>query len=314
MPTKALCIDFSNNEIPPEYFRRMKKVFKKISFISSLDPKLVISLEDADAIFSKMSTKISREMLDVATNLKYIGVLSTGFSAIDAKYARSKHVPVCNLGGYSTEAVAEFSFATLFEAARELERAKLQARRQDYSFQGFMGFELKGKTLGVVGAGKIGSRIAEIGLALGMNVIYFSRKKKGEIEKRGAKKKILEFVLSNSDVVSINLALDKETEGIIDAKRINLLKKNCILFNLAPPKLIDQTAIIRKANKGDILFVFDHPDGLDPTLAKKFLTTKNCIIYPPVAFRTKEANTARWETFISNIENFSKRKPTNVVN
>lgn len=314
MFTKALFIDFKDGDIQPNYFDRIKKIFGETKFILSTDSNLKLSLKDTDVIFAKIFTKIDKEVIDAAPNLKYIGVLSTAFDAIDAKYARSKKVTVCNLGGYSTGAVSEFFFASLFEKVRELEKAKLQARNEDYSFDKFMDMELRNRTLGIVGAGKIGSRIAEIGLGIGMKVIYFSRENKPEIEKHGAQKKDLEQVLSQSDFVSLNLALNNETEGIINRERINLLKKSSIFINLAPPKLIDQEAIMEKADKGDITFIFDHSDDIELALAKRFLATKNCIVYPPVAFRTDEANTARWETFVSNIENFSKGKPANVVN
>jgi phosphoglycerate dehydrogenase-like enzyme len=93
-----------------------------------------------------------------------------------------------------------------------------------------------------------------------------------------------------------------------------LLKKGCIFISLAPPPLIDQEAMMKKAGKGDITFIFDHSDDISADLAKRFLETKSCIVYPPTAFRTEEANTARWETFVSNIEGFAKNSPQNVVN
>jgi len=102
-----------------------------------------------------------------------------------------------------------------------------------------MGLELKGKTLGVIGAGKIGSRIAEIGLGIGMKVIYFARSNKSVLDKRGADRKELDEVFSQSDFVSLNLALNKETEGMISREKIDLLKKGCVFINLAPPPLID---------------------------------------------------------------------------
>ncbi|MDO8569974.1 MAG: NAD(P)-dependent oxidoreductase [Candidatus Daviesbacteria bacterium] len=151
-------------------------------------------------------------------------------------------------------------------------------------------------------------------LGLGMKVVYFSRVNKPEIEKLGAIKKELDEVLSQSDFVSLNLALNKETEGIISREKINLLKKNAIFINLAPPPLIDQEAMMEKAGSGDIAFIFDHSDDIDSALVKRFLDTKNCIVYPPVAFRTVEANTTRWETFVSNIENFIAGNHQNVVN
>ncbi|MBI2641219.1 hypothetical protein HYW87_01320, partial [Candidatus Roizmanbacteria bacterium] len=220
----------------------------------------------------------------------------------------------CNLGGYSTEAVSEFFFAALFEHIRELEKAKNQAKREDYSFDKFMGLELKDRVLGVIGAGKIGSRVAQIGLRIGMKVVYFSRKNKPGLNRRGAKKMTLDKVLSLSDFISLNLALNKNTKNIINKNKINILKKGGILINLAPPALIDNESVLEKARKGDIVYIFDHSDAMEPGLVKKFLHTKNCVVYPPVAFRTVEANTARWETFVSNIEKFIKGKFQNVVN
>lgn len=314
MITKTLVIDLERTSILPPYLTRLQESCDEMEFISRSDKKLKSSLAKTEAILGKITTEIDKEIIDAAPKLKYIGVLAAAFDAIDAKYARTKNIAVCNLGGYSTEAVSEFFFASLFEVIRELERAKQQARREDYSFDKFMGRELKGRMLGVIGAGKIGSRIAEIGLGLGMKVIYFSRKNKPAIEKAGAERKDLEAVLTESDFVSLNLALNGETRGIINKQRIDLLKKDCVFINLAPPKLIDQEAIRAKADGGEVAYIFDHSDDMEPSLVKRFLATKNCVVYPPVAFRTDEANTARWETFVSNVENFAKGKPRNVVN
>lgn len=139
MFSKAIFIDFKKGDIPPEYFLRMKKLLKRTIFISSSDIKLKSFLKDTDIIFTKIFTKIDKELIDSAPKLKYIGVLSTAFNAVDEKYARSKKIVVCNLGGYSTEAVSEFFFAALFEKIRNLENAKRQARNGDFSLDKFMG-------------------------------------------------------------------------------------------------------------------------------------------------------------------------------
>lgn len=314
MYTKALFLDFKPEDIEKKYFDKLTPLFTSYEFTTLEDPDLSTKLQDTQAIFAKIFTKIDKQLIDSAPNLKYIGVLSTAYDAIDANYAASKNIAVCNLGGYSTEAVAEFFFAALLENLRKLEEAKNQARKEDYSFNKFMGLEVQGRTLGVVGAGKIGSRVAQIGLGMGMKVIYFSRKDKPELEKLGALKKELDEVLSQSDFISLNLQLNSETEGIINKDKINLLKKGCVFISLAPPKLIDQDAMMEKAGVGDVTFIFDHSDDIEPELAKKFLDTPNCMVYPPVAFRTEEANTTKWETFVSNIEQFSEGKSTNRVN
>ena len=225
MLKKAVFIDFKKSEIEKKYLDRIKKLFESIVFTPRDDATLLNVVKDSQAILARISTKIDKGLIDAAPTLKYIGTLSAAFDAVDAKYARSKQIDVCNLGGYSTGAVSEFFFAVLFEHVRELEKAKHQARKEDYSLDKFMDLELSGKTLGVIGAGKIGSRIAEIGLGIGLKVLYFSREVKGDIEKRGARKTELENLLSESDFVSLNLALNNETKGIINKDRIKLLKK-----------------------------------------------------------------------------------------
>ncbi|MBP9781046.1 hypothetical protein KBC89_00130 [Candidatus Woesebacteria bacterium] len=309
---KAIFIDHKEGELKDEVFKRISKNFDTVDFMMSDDPEKMEKVKDADAFFVKISTKIDKAVIDAAPGLKYIGVCSTAFDAIDAKYARSKGITVCNLGGYSTGAVSEFFFAALLEQARECERAKNQARKEDYGFANFMGKELQGRTLGVVGAGAIGSRIAQIGLGFGMNVIYFSRKNKPTIESMGASKKELDEVLSQSDFVSLNLSLNSETKGIISKEKMALLKKGCIFISLAPPSLIDEKAMMEAAKSGKLTFIFDHSD--DTELAKEFLATPNCITYPPVAFRTEEADFNRWDAFAGNIEKFISGKPQNVVN
>ncbi len=314
MIQKALLIDFKDNEIGEKYLNRLLKIIKSYKLLPSTDPKLWEEAKDAEMFLVKISTKIDKPVIDASPKLKYIGTLSTAFDAVDAKYAKKRKITVCNLGGYSTEAVAEFAIATIMEQTRELERAKIQARDQDFSFNKFMGLELKDKVLGVVGAGKIGSRIAELGVGFGMKVLYFATTKKPKLDKLGAKKIMLKELLSKSDFITIALSLNQETRGMVDKKMIASIKDKAVVVNVAPPDLLDQEAIIKACNDGKISFIFDHSDDLDEVQIKRFLQAKNCIVYPPIAFRTSEANTARWETFVSNVEAFVKGNPQNVVN
>ncbi len=227
MFSKALFINFKEGETPPEYFDRLKTLFEKTEFISRDDPKLKDFLKDTEVMFTKFGVNIDKEVIDAAPNLKYIGKLATAFDDIDVKYARSKNITVCNLGGYSTEAVSEFFFAALLEHGRELEKAKNQARNKDFSFDKFMGMELKDKTLGVLGAGRIGGRIAQIGIGFGMKVNYFSKTDKPELNKLGATKMELDEILKTSDVVDLALSLNKETEEIINSEKISLYSRTC---------------------------------------------------------------------------------------
>ncbi len=175
-----------------------------------------------------------------------------------------------------------------------------------------MGLELKDKILGVVGAGAIGGRVAEIGLGFGMKVVYFSRTTKSYLDERGAEKKELNKVLSRSDFVSLNLVLKNETKHIISKEKIDLLKDQCVFINLAPPHLINEKAMMKACKANKLTFIFDHSD--DSEYTKDFLKISNCVVYPPVAFRTKQADINRWEAFAGNIEEFIAGKPQNVVN
>jgi glycerate dehydrogenase len=309
---KAVFIDHKEGELNEQVFQRIAKNFQQTAFVMSDDPKKLEIIRDADALFVKIFTKIDQQVIDAAPNLKFINVCSTAYDAIDAKYAREKGIAVCNLGGYSTEAVAEFFFASLLEHGRELERAKNQARNKDYDFKSFMGLELKNKTLGVIGAGAIGGRIAQIGLGFGMKVLYFSRNNKQEIEKMGAQKVDLDQVLSQSDFISLNLSLNQETKQIISAAKIGLIKPGAVFINLAPPNLIDEKAMMAAAKEGKLTFIFDHSD--DSQYSAEFLATPNCIVHPAIAFRTDQADINRWEAFSSNIEKFIAGQPQNLVN
>ncbi len=311
---KVLILDIDKKSIPVNYANRIKKLFKKVVFLASSDSKITQEIKDAEVILCNISTQINKQIIDQSLKLRYVGVLATAYDGVDAIYARKKKIIVTNLGGYSTEAVAEFVFAACFEAIRELERAKQQARAGDTSFVSFMGTELKNKTLGVIGAGKIGSRVAEIGLGIGMNVIYSSIHSKPLLEKCGAKKVPLDKLMKISDVVSLNLIQNQKTLKIINKDRIELMKKGAIFINTAGEKPIDWEAMKRIVKDGKITLIFHNAHGLNPKIIKELQQYKNCQFYPGIAFRTAEANTARWEAFTSNIEMYSKNKLQNVVN
>lgn len=314
MTQKAILIDIDRAMIPDEYFARLEKIFPKIQLAKHNDPLLTSLLADAEALFTLIENKTDKKIIDAAPKLKYIGLLGTAFDGVDLAYARSKNITVCNLGGYSTEGVSEFFFAALFEHARGIVKAQQNVLAGNLSPDSFKGFELKGKTLGVIGAGRIGSRTAEIGLGVGMDVIYFDRTNKPTLDKLGAVRKSLEEVLAQSDCLSLNLALNAETEGILSKEKISLIKTGCVFINLSPRRLIDQDAVLERAKAGTMTFIPYLSYDTKPEQLQKFFGITNCVVYPPIMVRTKETQALRWETFVSNIENFIKGAPKNIVN
>ena len=167
---------------------------------------------------------ITKQDLAQAPNLKYIGVLSTAYGKINTPSAKEKGITVCNIPGYSTEAVAEFTFAALLENIRKIEEGKVRGRQTNYSEAGLSQTELKDKVFGVLGLGSIGARVAEIALGFGADTKYWSRTRKPEYEKRGVKYQDVDSLIAEADFLSINLAQTTETEKVLNTKRIQSLK------------------------------------------------------------------------------------------
>lgn len=310
---KLLMLDFAEKTLEPQYWKRIGALCDGKVLLPRDSPQIGGNL-DADCILVNFLPPVDKARIDAMPNLKYIGILATGYGRIDAAYAATKGIPVCNIPGYSTEAVAELTFGAVLEHIRELERAKGQARKGDYSEATFSGSEVKGKRFGVVGLGNIGKRVAEIAQGFGAEVRYWSKNRKLGYENKGIWYSELDALLEDSDIVSLNLMRNKETEGIIDAKRIKSLKRGSIFVNLAPMEMLDMDALDKRLAKGDITFILDHSDELPPERLKQFSRHKNCVIYPPIGYTTREATRNKQETFVSNLESFLNGKLTNRVN
>ena len=305
---KILVTGFSESEMQPSYWDRIKNVTDKIEFSSASNDELTSLFSEVDCLFVKFNG-VSKEMIDNAPNLKYIGVFGTGFGKVNAEYAKFKGITVCNVPGYSTESVAELVFALVLEYIREIERAKKQAREGNYSEAGFSASEIKDKTFGIIGLGQIGLRTAEIALGFGANVKYWSRSEKSRSNK-------MEYtnpdkVISSSDILSLHLALNKDTQTFLNSERINNIKKGAIVVNTSPMELLDLDALENRLKKKDITFILDHSDEMTKEDLGRFSKYDNCIIYPPIGYISKEASIAKQEIFVNNVENFIKGTPTN---
>jgi len=304
--------NYTGKELDKTHWAQFDKFCEKRVFISEKDPKIKTELKDADAIFAKFSEYITLELIDATPNLKYIGTLATAYGRIDAAYAAKKGITVCNIPGYSTESVAEFTFAVLLEHLRALEKGKVNARNKNYSESEFFEVsEIKGKNIGIIGLGQIGTRIAEIASdGFKAKVSYWNRTRKD------VKFNYLELdkLISTCDIISLNLALTKDTEKILNTARINKIKPGAIVINTAPMDLIDIKALAERLKKKDVIFIWDHSDEVSKETLKLLSNRNNCIIYPPIGYTTKEAAALKQEIFIKNIESFLKGKPQSVVN
>lgn len=308
---KALFIGITESSLQPKYWKCLDALIAKKVFVEKDSTKLEKEIKDADCLFLAFATPVTKELIDKAPNLKYIGQFSTAFGKVDVDYAKKKRIPVCNLAGFSTESVAEFTIAAILEAIRGLEIGKQRGRKVNVDESGIKVWEIKGKNFGVLGLGKIGKRVGEIANGFGANVVYWSRNKKKD---SGFKYQELDEIIKSADFLSINLAQNSETDGFLSAKRLAIIKPGCVVINTCPMELVDIDGLTARLTKKDIIFILDHSDEMAKEDLKRLLKFGNCIIYPPMAYISEEAKVNRQEMFVSNIENFLKGTPKNVVN
>lgn len=313
---KILTIGIGETSLNADYWKKLDSLAEKRISLTKDSLEIKSQLEDADCLLvNPFAFKVDKEIIDLAPVLKYIGVLSTAYGKIDYEYAATKKITVCNIPGYSTEAVAELAFGVILEHIRDLERAKVQARGGDYSEATFFNTsEIRGKKFGVIGLGRIGLRVAELVSAFGAEVSYWSRNRNNKSEAKGIKYQDIEALLSECDFISLHLAFNKETERFLNTERIMKIKHGSVLINLAPNELVDYTALEKRLANDDIIYIMDHTDELNIEQAKMLSQYKNCIMYPPIGYTTKEATVAKQEIFVGNIENFLKGLPINKVN
>ena len=182
---KIVLVDYSKDSLETDVLDRLKTLSNSLVSVNSSERRdLSKEVKDADAILIRYFTKIDKEIIDLSPNLKYIGTNAISISNIDVGYANSKNITVTNAAGYCDNGIAEFIFAVLLSHARELEAARANVKKNDFKVDQYIGWELKDKTFGIVGLGRIGKRVAQIALGLGMSVMHFSRSKKRRFGER----------------------------------------------------------------------------------------------------------------------------------
>jgi lactate dehydrogenase-like 2-hydroxyacid dehydrogenase len=238
----------------------------------------------------------------------------TGVGGIDTTHAAAKGIAVCNVPGYSTEAVAEFAIACILAQLRELHRARQQVSQRQYSEEAFHGRELQFMLLGILGLGNIGRRVAELArIGFGARVNYWSRHRKLPSEQQGIVYRDLDTLLRESDIVSIHLAHNRSTDRFLHSDRIQAIRKNALVVNTSPMELFDIGALETRLRVGDMTLILDHPDGLAASDLERFASYESCVIYPSIGYTTLEAAAAKQHIFVENIERFLQGTPINLV-
>lgn len=303
-------MDFNGSEMADNEWQEIDALAEKRVLISG---DAAAEHKDSEVLLVKLGAKVGKDLLDKFPNLKYVGMLGTGYGGIDTEYAASKDITVTNIADYATEAVAEFTFGILIEWCRGLGRGLKLAWDGTYE-DDKPGMEIKGKKFGVIGLGDIGLRTAELAQAFGADVSYWSRTLKKDAEAKGIHYAELDKLLANSDIISLNLALNPETEGIINAGRVALIRQDAIFINPSPMELIDFDALVRRLKKQDMVFMLDHSDEMSKEQLEQLKPLNTCRVYPAIAYLTREASALKKRIYIDNLKNFLEGKPTNKVN
>lgn len=265
---------------------------------------------DAD-IIAVSNLPLNADVINGCTNLKMLAVAFTGVDHIAMDACRQKGITVCNCAGYSTAAVADLVFGMVVALYRNLIPCN-EAVRREGTKEGLIGFELEGKTFGIIGTGAIGLRVASIAQAFGCRVLAYSRTKK---DVPGITYTDLETLLKNSDIVSLHTPLTPETRGLIGEKELSSMKPSAILINTARGPVVDSAALADALNCGKIagagvdVFEMEPPVPADHPL----LNAKNLIATPHVAFATREALVKRAAIVFDNIDRWIKGTPANVI-
>ena len=268
-------------------------------------------LAGADAFVCKMFERYDEEFLSKATDLKYIGVSSTGYDAFDAGYLKRRKIAFTNVPGYSAQAVAELSFSALLCIIRKTHTAFAEVKSGAYEVKGYLGTELGGKTIGIVGLGSIGRQMAEIAKGFGMEVLYHSRTRKAETEAElGVEYSDLDSLLQKSDVISLNCPNTPETRGLLSKERLGLLKDGAIVLNASRSALCDIGAIAKLDRP--VYFWFDSLD--DNEERQSLLDMENVFFTPHIGWFTKEAQKRLDNITVDNIKSFLNGAPKNLVN
>ena len=273
---------------------------------------------DADIVLTN-KVVMDREMMALLPRLKYIGVLATGYNVVDIEAARERDIIVTNVPAYSTESVAQTVFAHLLTVTNRTEHYAEQNRQgrwaenRDFCYWDTELTELAGKTMGIVGLGHIGRRVAEIALAFGMQVKAMTSKKAEELP-AGIQKAELQSLLATSDVVSLHCPLTEGTRHLIHRETLRLMKPSAILINTGRGPLVDDEALAEALNEGRLrAYCADVVTEEPPKADHPLLHAPNAFITPHIAWATVEARKRLLQTAIGNVEAFVNGHPVNVV-
>ncbi len=297
--------------------------FRKLGKVTIYDrtpkDKVVERAFDADIILINKAV-IDKNLIDALPSLKHIAVMATGYNVVDCDYARKKGIDVSNVPSYGTESVVQTVFSLILELyiGSGEHNASVKSGQwsacKDFCYYKRTLNEIAGKTLGIIGYGRIGKRVAQVALAFGAKVIAYNVDEQGKVSE-GEHFVALDTLLRQADIISLNCPLTAENKGMINARTISLAKKDAIIINTARGPLICEQDLADALNSGRI-----RGAGLDvlsqepPAPDNPLLTARNTIITPHIAWATQEARIRLMDILAANVAGAIKGEKLNIVN
>ena len=280
---------------------------------------VVARVGNADMVLTN-KTPLPREAIERMPNLRYIGVLATGYNIVDGEAARQRNVAVTNVPTYGTRSVAQMTMALLLELTQHVGlhaqavREGDWARNPDFCFWKKPLVELEGLVMGIVGFGRIGRAVAELAVAFGMNLLVYSRREPPALP-NGARFVGLETLLRESDVVSLHCPLTPQNQGFLNEARLGLMKSSAFLLNTSRGPLIDEAALADALNRGILAGAGLDVLSVEPPHAESPLfEANNCYVTPHISWATRSARARLMGTAVDNVRAFLASRPENVVN
>ncbi|MBF4693473.1 D-2-hydroxyacid dehydrogenase [Fusibacter ferrireducens] len=284
------------------------------------EDQIVERIANCEIVFTN-KTPITESVLKACPNIKFICVLATGYNVVNVQMARDLKIPVCNIPTYGTDAVAQYVFALLLALCHRVEAHSESvfegewSKSLDFCYWQSPLMELVGKTMGIIGFGRIGKRTAEIANAFGMKVMAYARHPDLALASDQLCYGTLEEIYEHSDVISLHLPLVEETQGMIDEVAISKMKTGVILINTSRGPLIVESDLVAALKAGKIRSAALDVVSVEPIEETSILLeAPNLIITPHIAWAPKEARERLLHIAVDNLKLFLEGTPINVVN
>ena len=301
-------------------WEELKKIGELMVYDRTPEDKIVERIGDASIVFTN-KTPLSKAILIKVPTVKYIGVLATGYNVVDIAAAKELGIAVTNIPTYGTTAVAQFTFALLLEICHHVwihnEEVKkgTWTKGSDFCFWKYPLVELSGKTMGIIGLGRIGQAVAQIAISFGMKVLAYDDYQNKSLENDMLKYALLDELLAQSDVISLHCPLFESTKGIINKNTIAKMKEGVIILNTSRGPLIVEEDLAEALNSSKVFGAAVDVVSTEPIKAgNPLMTAQNCIITPHIAWAPKESRARLMNIAVENLKMFLGGKSVTVLN